>query len=77
MSKTILSGTVISKTDKTVKVVITRYLSHKLYKKPIKVSKKYLAHDQDNKCSVGDNISIIESRPISKRKRWTVYNSNS
>ncbi len=73
MPKKILKGTVISdKMDKTVVVSVERVFQHSLYKKTIKTSKKYKAHDEENKCRVGDVVEIIESRPISKTKRWKV-----
>ncbi|MEJ5227956.1 30S ribosomal protein S17 [Thermodesulfovibrio sp.] len=73
MPKKILKGTVVSdKMDKTVVVSIERVFQHPLYKKTIKTRKKYKAHDEENKCKVGDFVEIIESRPISKTKRWKV-----
>lgn len=73
MPKKILRGTVISdKMDKTVTVSVERIFQHPLYKKIIKTRKKYKAHDEENKCRVGDVVEIIESRPISKTKRWKV-----
>lgn len=73
MPKKILKGTVISdKMDKTVVVSVERVFQHPLYKKTIKSRKKYYAHDEENKCKVGDVVEIIESRPISKTKRWKV-----
>ncbi len=73
MPKKILKGTVISdKMDKTVVVSVERVFQHPLYKKTIKTTKKYKAHDEENKCRVGDVVEIIESRPISKTKRWKV-----
>jgi len=73
MPKKILKGTVISdKMDKTVVVSVERIFQHPLYKKTIKTKKKYKAHDEENKCKLGDIVEIIESRPISKTKRWKV-----
>lgn len=73
MPKKILTGAVISnKMDKTVTVLVERVFQHPLYKKTIKTKKKYKAHDEENKCQVGDIVEIIESRPISKTKRWKV-----
>ncbi len=73
MPKKILKGTVISdKMDKTVVVSIERAFQDPYYKKTIKSRKKYKAHDEDNKCKVGDRVEIIESSPISKTKRWKV-----
>ena len=69
----ILKGVVTSdKMDKTVVVRVSRLKKHPLYKKYIKLSKKYKAHDQENKYHIGDTIQIKESPPISKDKNWTV-----
>ena len=76
MPKRLLSGTVVSSnSNKTIVVKVTRKVKHKLYKKIISRSKKYHAHDEDNKYKVGDIVSIIESKPISKLKSWTVVNN--
>ena len=73
MPRRVLIGTVVSdKAEKTVTVLVERNLMHPVYKKFIKRSKRYLAHDESNACKVGDRVSIIETRPISKRKRWAV-----
>ncbi|MDR6287566.1 MULTISPECIES: 30S ribosomal protein S17 [Inquilinus] len=73
MPRRVLNGTVVSdKTDKTVTVLVERNLMHPVYKKFIKRTKRYLAHDEANACKVGDRVSIIETRPISKRKTWLV-----
>ena len=73
MPKRILSGKVISSnSNKTVVVEVSRKVKHKLYKKIIKRSKKYHAHDENNKFKIGDVVKIIESRPISKIKSWIV-----
>jgi len=73
MPKRILKGTVVSdKTDKTVVVSVERRYTHPLYKKVVRRSKKYQAHDEANACKIGDKVSIIEGRPISKNKRWYV-----
>ena len=75
MPKRILTGTVVSSnTNKTVVVKVTRRVQHKLYKKIISQSKKYHAHDENNYFKVGDIVKIIESKPISKLKSWTVFN---
>ena len=77
MPKRILTGTVVSsKTNKTIVVKVTRRVQHKLYKKIISQSKKYHAHDENNSFKVGDIVKIIESKPISKLKSWTVFNDN-
>ncbi|WP_392506881.1 30S ribosomal protein S17 [Rickettsia sp. 2024-CO-Wats] len=75
MPKRMLQGVVISsKADKTVTVKVERKFKHPIYKKFVKVSKKYAAHDSENKYQEGDKVSIIESRPISKTKTWLVVN---
>ncbi len=56
--------------DKTVTVSVERVIQHPLYKKSIKCSKKYKAHDKNNVCNVGDLVRIRETRPLSKTKRW-------
>tara|TARA_B100000029_G_scaffold508463_1_gene595374 strand:- start:561 stop:818 length:258 start_codon:yes stop_codon:yes gene_type:complete len=77
MPKRILSGTVISsKSDKTIIVKVTRRIKHKLYKKIINLSKKYHAHNEENNIQVGDNVKIIESKPISKLKKWIVLSNS-
>ena len=77
MPKRILTGTVVSSnTNKTIVVKVTRRVQHKLYKKIISQSKKYHAHDENNFFKVGDIVKIIESKPISKLKSWTVVNDN-
>ncbi len=77
MPKRILSGTVVSSNaNKTIVVKVTRRVKHKLYKKIISRSKNYHAHDEDNNFKVGDNVKIIESKPISKLKSWLVMNEN-
>ena len=73
MPKRILQGVVVSdKMDKSVVVRVERRVMHPVYKKYIKRSKNYTAHDEKNLCKVGDNVQIMESRPISKTKAWVV-----
>ena len=73
MTKKILKGKVIKdKNDKTVVVLVKRRFSHSFFEKVITSSKKYHAHDVNNKFKIGDNVEIIESKPISKKKRWEV-----
>lgn len=73
MPRRILEGNVVSdKTDKTVTVSIERRFRHPVYKKYVKRSDKYCAHDENNHFKAGDRVQIIECRPISKTKRWTV-----
>tara|TARA_B100000963_G_scaffold350320_1_gene360430 strand:+ start:1690 stop:1947 length:258 start_codon:yes stop_codon:yes gene_type:complete len=76
MPKRILSGVVSSSnSNKTIIVDVTRRIKHKLYKKIIRQTKKYHAHDEKNEFNVGDYVSIIESKPISKLKRWKVISA--
>ena len=73
MPKRILSGIVVSSnSNKTITVDVTRRIKHKLYKKIIRQTKKYHAHDENNQYKVGDTVSIIETKPISKLKKWKV-----
>ncbi|HJO74828.1 MAG TPA: 30S ribosomal protein S17 [Rhodospirillales bacterium] len=75
MPKRVMQGVVVSdKMDKTVTVKVERRIMHPLYKKFIRRSKKYAAHDEANACKVGDMVSIRECKPISKRKKWEVLN---
>jgi small subunit ribosomal protein S17 len=68
-----LIGQVVSdKMDKTVVVSVRQTRQHQLYGKVIRVSKRYKAHDEKNTCRVGDEVRIVESRPISKDKHWVV-----
>ena len=77
MPKRVLSGRVTSdKMDKTITVLVDRRVMHPLYKKFIRRSKKYAAHDEANLCKVGDTVRIEECRPISKRKAWLVIERN-
>ncbi|MBQ9235760.1 MAG: 30S ribosomal protein S17 [Alphaproteobacteria bacterium] len=77
MPKRILQGVVVSdKQDKTVVVSVERQVMHPVYKKFIKKSKKYAAHDENNQFKVGDLVSIEECAPISKHKTWTVVVNN-
>ena len=73
MPRRVMLGTVVSdKADKTVTVLVERRVMHPFYKKFIKRSKKYRAHDEANRCKVGDRVQIEECRPISKSKSWRV-----
>ena len=73
MPKRVLSGKVVKKSgDKTVSVLVTRQTTHPIYKKIIRVSKKYLAHDADNTIAVGENVKIQETKPLSKNKSWEI-----
>lgn len=71
--KRILQGVVTSdKPDKTIIVKVERQVSHPIYKKYYKQSKKFMAHDENNEAHVGDTVRIRESRPLSARKRWVL-----
>jgi len=73
MTKKVLKGKIISaKNNKTVVVEVTRKFKHPFYEKVIKRTKKYHAHDEENKYKEGENVSIIECKPISKKKSWQV-----
>jgi len=73
MPKRVLQGTVVSgKAAKTVTVKVERKIKHPLYNKIIRRSKKYAAHDETNACKIGDTVRIVESKPMSKTKRWAV-----
>lgn len=73
MPKRILQGTVVSnKADKTVTVIVERQVQHPIYKKIIRRSKKFAAHDPENRCQEGDIVRIRECRPVSKSKTWEV-----
>ncbi len=77
MPRRVLTGRVVSdKTDKTVTVLVERRVMHPLYKKFIRRSKKYAAHDETNLCKEGDMVAIEECRPISKTKTWFVVSRN-
>lgn len=73
MPRRVLKGTVVSdKMDKTITVLVERRYMHSLYKKFIKRTDKFAAHDENNQFKIGDVVSIQECKPISKRKTWTV-----
>ena len=73
MSKKVYTGKVVSdKMDKTVVVAVKRLFQHSMYKKTVKRVVKFKAHDEGNRCSIGDTVKIIEARPLSKNKRWMV-----
>ncbi len=77
MPKKILTGIVVSdKPNKTITVLVERKYQHPLLKKVVKVRKKYNAHDETNKFKNGDTVSIIESKPFSKNKRFEVLGEN-
>jgi small subunit ribosomal protein S17 len=73
VSKKIYTGKVVSnKMDKTVVVAVKRLFQHSTYKKTVKKLTKFKAHDEDNRCHIGDTVRITEMRPLSKEKRWIV-----
>ena len=77
MPKKILTGIVVSdKPDKTITVMVERKYQHAVLKKVVKVRKKYNAHDENNKFKTGDKVSIIESKPFSKNKKFQVMENN-
>jgi len=70
-SKKVRTGKVVSnKADKTIVVTIERQVAHPIYKRYFKQTKKIMAHDEKNECNIGDTVKVIESRPLSARKRW-------
>ncbi len=72
MRKIRIGKVVSDKMDKTVVVAVERVMRHPLYGKTIKRTKKFKAHDEENRCKVGDKVKIMETRPLSKEKRWRV-----
>ena len=70
--KKIVGVVVSDKMEKTVMVEVHRTTRHQLYGKVLRRSKRYMAHDAENECKIGDRVEIIESRPLSRHKRWTV-----
>ena len=72
MAKTIVGIVTSNKTDKTIVVTTHTRKTHPLYRKQYTVSKKFMAHDENNECQPGDKVSIVETRPISARKRYTL-----
>ena len=70
LSKTEVGRVVSNKMDKTVVVAIEDSVKHPLYKKVIKRTVKLKAHDENNECSIGDRVRVMETRPLSKEKRW-------
>jgi small subunit ribosomal protein S17 len=68
-------GLVVSdKMDKTIVVAVEDFVRHSLYGKAVKRTKKFKAHDEENQCSIGDKVRIMETRPLSKDKRWRLVN---
>jgi small subunit ribosomal protein S17 len=70
-SRKVVVGKVVSnKPDKTIVVLVERRMRHAIYGKTLKKSTKFMAHDQENECNVGDIVELMETRPLSKLKRW-------
>ena len=63
-----------NKMDKTIVVTVEEFVRHALYGKAVKVTKKFKAHDEQNECNIGDKVRIMETRPLSKDKRWRLVN---
>lgn len=77
IQKRTLKGHVVSdKMDKTIIVRVDRYASHPKYKKRYRISKKYFAHDPAGKAKIGDEVTIVETRPLSRHKRWKLQETN-
>ena len=72
LRKRLMGHVVSNRMDKTVVVKVERRQRHRLYGKVVKKSRKYKAHDEGNTCRIGDVVRIIESRPLSRQKRWVV-----
>ncbi len=68
-------GRVVSdKMDKTIVVAVETFVTHPLYKKQVRKTSRFKAHDENNECKIGDIVKIMETRPISKDKRWRLVN---
>ncbi|MDL2310860.1 30S ribosomal protein S17 [Peptostreptococcaceae bacterium OttesenSCG-928-C18] len=66
-----ITGTVVSdKMDKTIVIAVNTFVTHPLYKKQIKKTTKFKAHDENNECQIGDKVKVMETRPLSREKRW-------
>lgn len=72
LRKKLIGKVINNSSDKTVMVLVERLTKHRTYNKYFRRRSKHMAHDPQNMCQIGDKVSIIESRPISKRKRWQV-----
>ena len=70
MRKTVVGKVVSDKMDKTIVVAVEDSVKHKLYNKIVKRTARFKAHDENNECGVGDRVKIMETRPLSKDKRW-------
>ncbi len=70
-NRKVRAGKVVSnKMDKTIVVAVETFVSHPLYKKQVKRTTKFKAHDEQNQCNIGDKVRIMETRPLSRQKRW-------
>ena len=77
MPKRVLQGVVVSNAnEKTAVVRVERRVKHPVYGKVVRRSKRYQAHDEENKCQIGDQVQIVECPPISRHKRWRVLDVN-
>lgn len=72
--KTRIGNVVSDKMDKTVVVAVEDFVRHPLYGKAVKRTKKFKAHDENNECRLGDKVKIMETRPVSRDKRWRLVN---
>ncbi|HHZ19413.1 MAG TPA: 30S ribosomal protein S17 [Firmicutes bacterium] len=72
LRKTRVGRVVSDKMDKTVVVAVERLVRHKLYGKTVRMTTKLKAHDENNECQIGDTVKVMETRPLSKEKRWRV-----
>lgn len=70
--RTIVGMVVSDKMDKTIVVEVSKFVTHPLYKKQIKRSRRFKAHDEENTCEIGDKVKLMETRPLSRDKRWRV-----
>ena len=68
--ETIVGKVISTGMDKTIVVAVEDFVRHELYNKPVKRTKKFKAHDENNECRIGDRVKIMETRPLSKDKRW-------
>jgi small subunit ribosomal protein S17 len=72
LRKTMVGVVTSAAMQKSVTVAVDRFVQHRLYKKTLRRTTKFLAHDEEGVCSVGDRVRIVETRPLSARKRWRV-----
>jgi small subunit ribosomal protein S17 len=72
MAKTLIGNVSSNAADKTIVITVHTRKTHPIYKKQYTVTTKYMAHDENNECRIGDRVSIVETRPLSARKRYTL-----